>query len=135
MLKSFEDENVREKWKFIINSSIAIVTAIVGLIYGTGYLDKLDKKFELSSKFAADTSLSKMHNISYSGDGEVHFCEVTGQYSVTNIGEYPYTIKSVSFKLWEIPYLEYKKLSKEKITSFTLDQRLKWDKKEDRSKI
>lgn len=103
------DESKIKLWDLVAKYLVIIVGAIWTLMVGTEFIDKKKAEYEFQAlRLGAqgvyprgDTQLiPDGYNIASKDDPAV--CQISGQYVITNIGNYLTEIESVKFELYEI---------------------------------
>lgn len=115
----------REAISFIIKSVITVIGALFALLFGTAHLAKLDQEQLLKAKLIASTDINGLKYGTYTTASNVnHFCYVSGSYQVTNKGQYPFIVDSVTIELWKLPYIEDINLEQGEAISYSLSDRM-----------
>lgn len=129
------DKDNRESAELVFKVVTAGTLGVYTLILGTGYLGYLDGELSMKSKLVGDTTMPPpVHGPYYTSQdlakadpakgvpAEWSRCEVSGSYVLTNVGEYPFEVESVTFELWRFPYLDVSEAAG--VVSYSMSERM-----------
>ncbi|MEP2735752.1 MAG: hypothetical protein ABJP34_05590 [Erythrobacter sp.] len=114
----------REVISFWIKSISMILATIAALMFGVAHYNKLDTELQMIARLAGDTDLAIDDDAGFDYekvDGD--YCTISGQYRITNIGEYEFYGEEVELTLWELPYLT-KEIEGKKVVGLAMSNRI-----------
>ncbi len=119
-------------WDLVAKYLVIIVGAVWTAMVGTEFIDKKTAEYEFEALRLGSEGVYPRGDTQINPDGhgtvsndDPSICEITGQYVITNVGEYLTEIESVKFQLYEIERLKATEVAKSDApTSFSLSSTL-----------
>ena len=112
----------------MIKTIIMVIGALFAVLFGTAHLAKFDQEQLLKAKLIGSTEINALKHGPYFASSSVNnFCNVSGSYQVTNTGQYPFVVDSVTIELWKLPYIDGASLVKDRAISYSLSERMQSD--------
>ena len=100
-------EEARSVIEFWIKTVAYVLGSIGAFLFGTAQYQQFDEAQKIKSNLAGDTNLviDGGAGLGFEKDGR-EYCQISGQYSVTNIGLYGFYSDEGTLKIWELPFID-----------------------------